>query len=357
MKTTHLENIDHDYLRYANCWEDADVLLNELNITTGDRVLSIGSAGDNCFSLLVGSPDLVIAVDVNRVQLALIELKRAAIKQLDYEAFLEFLGFVKSQRRVALYEQLRPQLDEETREYWDGKKEHIEAGLIYQGKFEKYFSLFRKKVLPLIHSSKKIDGLFDQKTESAQNIFYDNKWNSLRWRGLFKLFFSKFVIGRLGRDPEFLVEVGVPVADFIYDQAGKQLGSKECQRNYFLDFILRGKFKSGLPHYARRNNFLIIKQNISRLQLKYGYAQEVALQHPGLNKFNLSNIFEYMDVATFKTVSDKLVSSAAQGARFAYWNLMVPRKMSTVTTVSSEYGTEMNDKGFFYSDFHINIKS
>jgi S-adenosylmethionine-diacylglycerol 3-amino-3-carboxypropyl transferase len=53
MMEKQLQKVRHDYLRYANCWEDADILLAGLDIKTGDLVLSIGSAGDNSFSLLV----------------------------------------------------------------------------------------------------------------------------------------------------------------------------------------------------------------------------------------------------------------------------------------------------------------
>lgn len=357
MKIKHLESVDHNYLRYANCWEDADVLLDQLDVVPGDRVLSIGSAGDNCFSLLTGQPELVLAVDVNPVQLALIGLKKAAIKTLDYEAFLEFLGFKNSDRREELFARLRSELSPQLQTFWSGKINDIKAGLIYQGKFEKYFALFRKKVLPWIHSKKRVQELFLEKTEVTQERYYQSKWNNFRWKKLFKIFFSKFVMGRLGRDPEFLAEVGVPVSEFIYKQAESQLKSSECQKNYFLDFILRGNFSTGLPHYAREENFRIIKSNIHKLVIKQGYAQEIAAEYSGINKFNLSNIFEYMDTSTFKEVVGKLVSNAAAGARFAYWNLMVPRRMSVVnSSLGKEFATAKNDMGFFYSDFHLNEK-
>ena len=39
-------------LRYAQCWEDADVLLAGLDVQPGDTCISIASAGDNSLSLL-----------------------------------------------------------------------------------------------------------------------------------------------------------------------------------------------------------------------------------------------------------------------------------------------------------------
>ena len=80
-----LENVAHDFIRYANCWEDAECLKAGLKIKPTDKVLSIGSAGDNSFFLLTENPELLVAVDINRVQLHLIELKKAAFKSLDYD--------------------------------------------------------------------------------------------------------------------------------------------------------------------------------------------------------------------------------------------------------------------------------
>ncbi len=44
---------DFSQLRYAQCWEDADVLVAGLAVRPGDTVLSVASAGDNTLALLV----------------------------------------------------------------------------------------------------------------------------------------------------------------------------------------------------------------------------------------------------------------------------------------------------------------
>lgn len=87
------KKVDFSIIRYANCWEDPKVLLQGLAPKRSSKILSIASAGDNSFSLLVTNPELVVAVDVNLTQLYLVELKKAAIRSLDYEDILVFLGF------------------------------------------------------------------------------------------------------------------------------------------------------------------------------------------------------------------------------------------------------------------------
>ena len=353
----HLKKVDHGYIRYANCWEDADLLLTGLEIQQGDKVLSIGSAGDNSFSLLTGAPDIVVAVDINKVQLNLIELKKAAFQALEYDEFLAFLGFVDCEDRFALFRKVVLFLDKEQKSFWIRRIEEIEEGIIYQGKFEKYFQTFKNKVLPFVHNQEKVDDLFVKKDTASQQRFFSKKWNSFKWRGLFKVFFSKFVMGKLGRDPKFLEEVDIPVSDFILQQARGHLQSTDCQKNYFLDFILRGKFQIALPHYARKENFEIIRQNVSKLVIFEGYASDAFKKYQGFNKFNLSNIFEYMNVETFTEVVKEMFEHGVEGAKYAYWNLMVPRNMNTAHPALKQVDIgSYNDNGFFYSNFHLNQK-
>ncbi len=356
-----LANIDHNFIRYANCWEDADVLLQGLAIEAGDRVLSIGSAGDNSFSLLLNAPELVVAVDINPIQLQLIQLKKAAMQALDHTAFLQFLGFQKCSDRMDLFQKVKNYLSPQERTFWKMHQAKIEQGIIYTGKLEHYFQTFQNRLLPFIHSPDRVEDLFAQKEEQEQKQFFQGQWNNWRWRSLFKVFFSKFLMGKLGRDPQFLKEVKVPVSRFILEQARKHLSSSTCQDNYFLQFILKGHFDTALPHYARKVNFEKIKSKLDRLVIFNGLAEDSFKEFTAFNKFNLSNIFEYMNPALFQSVSKNLVDHGKAGARYAYWNLMVPRKMAELhASLSTDQVAENllnpQDKGFFYSSFNLNQK-
>ena len=52
MSSEAAANADFSRIRYAQCWEDADVLLDALDVQPGDTCLSIASAGDNSLALL-----------------------------------------------------------------------------------------------------------------------------------------------------------------------------------------------------------------------------------------------------------------------------------------------------------------
>lgn len=356
------KKVDFSMIRYSNCWEDADLLINAFKEQQNGKYLSICSAGDNSFSLLCLNPEIVVAVDLNETQLYLAELKIAAIKSLDLEEFKQFIGITESVNRTEIYQNiLKTQLSKEAQIYWDHSISSIQIGVSTVGKFENYFRIFRKYILSLIHSKQIIAALLSTKTEKEQAEYYTRRWNNNRWKFLFKIFFSKHIMGKAGRDPEFLKQVNIPVSEYIYQKAAKHLASKNCQENYMLNHILTGKYSDQLPHYLKPENFAVIKENIHKIVLFKGYAQEAIEKFGSFDGMNLSDIFEYQTPGLFEQVSNQLVSGLKKDGIICYWNLMVPRRISLMNS-EMEYQKEQseictkNDKGFFYNQFIIDKK-
>lgn len=354
-----LDRVGFTMIRYANCWEDADVLLRGLAPAEGDRILSIGSAGDNSFSLLTTNPELVVAIDVNPTQLFLIELKKVCIANFEQEDALQFLGFQESEKRVKNFLLIKNQLSSEARAYWETNLIMIAQGLIHQGKFEKYFQLFSNKMLPWIHSQNKIKRLLEPKSRIQQAEFYDQKWNTWRWKLLFRIFFSKYVMGKYGRDPEFLKQVNGSVSNFIFDKAAAHLKSEQAQDNFMLRYTLTGNFGNQLPHYLLKPHYNHIRKNIGALTWRQGFVQNSMQEFGPFHSMNLSDIFEYMDPSYFLEIATQLIQGTRKDGKLAYWNLMVPRKISDILPDQVEYCEPLSntlthsDKGFFYERFII----
>src|SRR3954467_14770770 len=114
-------NADFSEIRYAQCWEDADVLLEGLDVRPGDVCLSIASAGDNSLALLTRDPARVIALDLSPAQLACLELRVAAYRALGHAELLELIGSRPSRRRGLLYRRCRPLLSAPARAFWDAR--------------------------------------------------------------------------------------------------------------------------------------------------------------------------------------------------------------------------------------------
>jgi len=363
MSKEHLAKVDFDFIRYANCWEDADVLLEALQLSTESKVLSIASAGDNCFALLSRAPKQVIAFDISEVQLYLVELKKVAIQAFDRSTYLAFAGFTACENRIAYYEQIKAGLSEAAATYWEKSLDLIAKGIIHQGKFEKYFQLFKNEVLPTVHAQPIIAELFAQKSAQDQIAFHDQKWNTPAWVKMYRQFFGVEMMGTHGRDPEFLKYVKGNVPDIILEREKEHLRTTACQTNYFLHYILYNKFNENfLPFYVRAENYETIKANLNRLVLHKGLLENALVSYPDCTHFNLSDIFEYMPTKLFKEMSQKLIQFSAKNARFANWNLMLPRFISTHYPQEVSYlktkanALKAKDLGYFYGDFVVEEK-
>src|SRR6185503_2469857 len=120
---------DFSIIRYAQVWEDADVLLDALDIQSGDTCLSIASAGDNALAMLAKNPHRVVAIDLSSAQLACLELRVAAYRKLEHPELLELIGSRASHRRLQLYQHCRGELSDQAREFWDRNPTLIFRGI------------------------------------------------------------------------------------------------------------------------------------------------------------------------------------------------------------------------------------
>ena len=356
--STIAQRASFGFIRYASVWEDADILCEALAPSAaGGRLLSIASAGDNALALLTLDPREVVAVDLSEVQLAATALRIAAFRRLDRDAVLAFLGVAPAADRAATYARLRPDLPDWARAVWDAQSEAIAGGVIHAGKFERYLRLFRRRVLPLVHPRRRIEALVAQTSLEAQERFYRDEWDTRRWRLVFRLFFSRFVMGRMGRDPAFFDHVEGTVGERILARSRHALTAIPVGTNPYLVYIMTGNYSpEALPRYLRAEHFEPIRSRLDRLRLERAPAQDV----PGpFDGFNLSDIFEYMAPDEHERVYAALVESAAPGARLAYWNMLAPRGVppalaGRVRSLDDEArDLHRRDRAWFYQAFHV----
>lgn len=319
---------DFSILRYAQCWEDTDALLEALAIRAGDRCFSVASGGDNSLSMLSCAPAEVLAVDLSPAQVHLVELKAAGFRTLEHGALLEFVGVRPSARRRGLYAQVSPALSGPARGYWDQRLPMIDAGLAGAGKFEKYFELFRRWVLPLVHSAARRTELLVPRDADGRRAFYRDTWNNWRWRLLFRLFVSRTVLGHAGRDPSFFRYVQGSVATPILRRTEHALVDLDPSCNPYLSWIVRGAFAQALPHVWRAENFAAIRAHVDRLVLRVCSVESALAQAAAasIDRFNLSDVFEYISAEAADRVFDDIVRCGRPGGRVAYWNMLVPRR-------------------------------
>jgi len=317
------ERAKFDLIRYAQVWEDADLLIEALNIQPTDVVLSIASGGDNAFSLLAQNPHKVYAIDLSDAQIELCNRRKEMYKNLSREEHIAVL----------------------------------QNEILPQGKFERYFKLFREKVLPLVHNKKDVSELIAPKSYEERVKFYDKVWNNRRWRMMFNLFFSRFVMGRLGRDKEFFKFVEGSVADRILSRAKHALTTLDPSQNPYLQYILQGKFTMAFPYSLRPENYEKIRQNLDKIEFRKQSVEDCIASYDGvINAFNLSDIFEYMSQEGMDKLYNNMLSKSTVGTRFAYWNMLAPRRANNPRIETNERKNKeflLKDKAFFYSAFYL----
>ena len=380
MKSEVKENrVDFSLIRYSQCWEDTEVLLESLNIQENDICFGILSAGDNVFSMLAENPKKVVALDISFPQIALAKLKKEVFNSLSYEEMLEFMGVMKSDKRIEIYDRIKENLDKEVKEYWDFNKEAIQKGIIHAGKFEKFFKIFREKILPFVHSKKQIEKLLEKKSRQERIEYYDKYWNNFRWKLMFKLFFSKYIVGKLGRDKEFFRYAEKNISEEMKERSRYALCELNPYENPYINYILTGNYrKDCLPYFLRKENFDKIIKNLHKVEILQSSVEEYLDQIDfKIDKFNLSDIFEYMSAENYSKLMGKIYDNAENNALLAYWNLIVERNSEKLdykkthseiavtgkeTNVNGKKYERMkeldrklheNDMTFFYTDFVV----
>jgi S-adenosylmethionine-diacylglycerol 3-amino-3-carboxypropyl transferase len=350
-----------DKIRYAQCWEDADILLEALDIEPGHTCLSIASAGDNTLALAGAGAGRVIAVDLNPAQIACLELRIAAYRTLDYEEFLQFVGQTARGNREALYRRCRGHLSATGVTFWDRRRRLIRRGFARTGRFERFLGVFRRCLLPMVQGRANVRTLFSLESETERREFYESRWNNLRWKLAGRLFFARGSLGRFGRHPAFTRFADESVWSSLERRLPEALVEQSPRDNPYLQWILKGRYETALPWAWRAENFERIRNNLDAIEWRCEPLEKVVDELPpgALNGCNLSDIFEYMSPESYRSLLYKLVRAGAPGCRLVYWNVVVersrPAMFARYLVPLKQLASSLHraDKAFFYRSLVI----
>lgn len=168
-------------------------------------------------------------------------------------------------------------------------------------------------------------------------------------------------MGRLGRDPEFFRYVEGDVAQRILERTRYALTELDPAVNPYIHWILTGTHGEALPCALREEHFDTIRANLDRLTVEQVSVEEfVERSGPrAFDRFNLSDLFEYVSLDHYHRVLASIVRASRKGARLAYWNLLAPRRRpdhmadSLVPLASVADRLHRFDRAFFYSALRV----
>ncbi len=256
-------------LVYNTCWEDPAVDRKALELQPDDRMLVITSAGCNVLDYALTGVARIHAVDANPRQSALLELKLAGLRRLEFEDFFQAFGTGHHDRFEHIYRStLRQDLSEFARSYWD---QHVSwftsprgsfyyrglSGRVAQG-FAGYLQL-----RPALRSG--IQSLLEAGNLSEQRDIYDRLVQPYLWNAAVNWTLSRQItMSMLGvphpqrKEVQRQHENGV--AGFIREAIEYVFRTLPLQSNYFWTVYLRGRYTEGCcPEYLKPANFALLK--------------------------------------------------------------------------------------------------
>ena len=274
---------------------------------------------------------------------------------------MKLLGVLDCKDRLKLYHKIENQLSDEARAYFAINQDIIKNGIIHAGKFERFFSTFRKIIVPIVCGIKNLQDFAQLDNIEEQKKFYTKKICTKRYRALIKIYFGAKIMGKFGRDKNF----------YKYVEEKKEQGADVEKRikygishsinktNPYLNYIAYGYYnEESLPYYLRRENYYKIKPNLNRIELVYG--DLLAIKDKDFDFMNLSDIFEYMSEEDFQKNIRHIDRITNKGARVAYWNQQNKRYIKDDHFIFEEETSQKlfeKNQSWFYRDFCLYRKN
>ena len=328
-----------DRLYFAQVREDPRLEIEALAPGPDDSIVIAGSGGCTALSLLTAGAGHVTAVDVNRTQNHLIELKVAALTVLSRAESLAFLGAApgSARARLAAYERLRAGLTQPALAYWDAHRLGIADGVLNAGVTERFIRTVVRMLRVAVHPRARIERMLASDTLNVQRSLFESEWNTARWRAFFHLLF------RRAYDPAFFAHLERPsFAVHFRSQAEHALTELSVRDNYFLHHMLTGQYPvdtaGGLPPYLSTEACASVATSRERLTLVDGTITDHlrGLPAESVTGFGISNICEWIEPRDVDLLFAEIVRTAAPNAtlcfrNFVGWTEVPPRFQHVIT--------------------------
>lgn len=328
-----------DRLVYPQIWEDPEVDIQALQLNQDSRIFTISSGGCNALNYLTVKPNAITVVDLNEAHIALINLKKTALKHLpDHECFFDFFGRANLTKNLDVYEMhLKPNLDAKTIEYWEGREK------LWDSKRINYFTngFYRHGLLGrfigLIHWVSKrlgydISQVMQATTREEQYRLFDEHVAPVFDTRLLKFLSNRAIV---------MYSLGIPPAQFDeMDKESKhsQLGMhnllKARARRLACDFPLQDnyfawqafnreydiKHRQAIPRYLQAEYFETLKTDIDRVHVHHQSMTERLKQMPAnsLNAYLFLDAQDWMDELQLTELWQEVNRTAMPNARVVF---------------------------------------
>ncbi|MBX9689675.1 MAG: BtaA family protein [Candidatus Obscuribacterales bacterium] len=315
-------------LMFGQVREDAAVeswLLSRLK--SPSRVFVIASGGCTAFALLSHNLD-VVALDISKAQIALVELKHLLFGKLGFDATRA--ACIADARRV--YDAVSQELSSESRDILDRIKDHLKGGLNNCGFIDRNMQSLLKVFYLFVHTKSHTEQFLSLDDPHRQKTFYKKNWCNLQWN----------LATSIAGDKRFLALIhGQTALDLVPDDFSQIIRNKferaltefPNSSNCYLWQTFFAKYpdsEAGFPLYLQRRNAEAITNNLSRLHLVCQDALAwFKVQTSGsLDMLALSNILELLPAEYVNQLMPEIIRCARSGALVCIRSIF-PRRQPT----------------------------
>ncbi len=377
--------VHRNNLVYNTCWEDPRLDRVALELGPDDSILVITSAGCNALDYALTSPKSVHAVDMNPRQNALLELKLAGIRNLEFEDFFEMFGRGRLPGAREIYvDKLRSNLSSWTKNFWDKRIKFFDNRRkpFYfrgtSGAFARMINIYTDRVVKL---GPDIQAILDAQSLDEQRDIYHNRVRKRLW--------TRTLRALLNRDTTWSM-VGVPraqrnqvetqyeggIVKFVEDCLDTVFGELPLADNYFWRVYMTGSYtRECCPEYLRPDNFQQLKNGLAdRVHVHTDSVQGFLEKHnEPVSRFVLLDHMDWLSdrffpllEAEWQAIADSATDSAriiwrSGGLRTDYLNRVqieadgAMRNISGMLTYHKDLASELHvkDRVHTYGSFYI----
>ncbi len=319
-------------ISYSSCNEDSRSELKALRLGAGKRVFCITAGGGRVLNLLYDRPQEIVAVDVNPTQNYLLELKIAAMRALNHERYLAFLGVRPARDRLKVYQNLRPDLSSAAGAFFDAHPQVVRRGALFQGSLER----FLVHVARVTHVVRPIwiNRLFKFDDIAKQRHFLEG-WNTRAWRFVGETLCRRSFLEMFSRDPGFwrFVPPEVPLHKRIFDLMHRYLCNHLARDSHLLQlvFFARYVYEPAMPIYLLPGSFERIREALKTTQITIVTAPAAAaladLADGSFDGYSIADVSSYLSEADFGTLMDEIMRTARADARLCSRGIFAHRPL------------------------------
>jgi S-adenosylmethionine-diacylglycerol 3-amino-3-carboxypropyl transferase len=371
-------------LVYPQIWEDPAVDMEALALNPSDHLVTIASGGCNVLSYLVDGPAEITAVDLNGAHIALNRLKLCAAKHLpDYASFFLFFGRADRPENIAAFDRfIRPNLDPESRAYWDGR---MPLGSRRIEHFTKNF--YRYGLLGnFIGATHALASLYGCNPKALLKARSKEEQHELFQRFIAPIFEKRFIRWLVGR-PASLYGLGIPPSQYralARDGGGDMVAVlRERLRRLACDFDLKTNYFAwqafsrgyedradpATPPYLERAHFEALRARSDRVDVRHAsmldYLQTCGKQT--LDAYVLLDAQDWMTDEDLTALWREITRTARPGARVIFRTAaderLLPGRVPAEILSQWIYDAARcraltrQDRSSIYGGFHLYVKA